>query len=60
MHSHIHKYKFECNTSNGHIHRMYGISDNMIGIESFHIHTFLVYPLIMGIPITIQAIRDYR
>lgn len=40
MYSHLHKYKFESKTSKGHKHRITGITDNMIGIEVFHIHTF--------------------
>ncbi len=40
MYSHIHKYKLESKTFNGHIHRIVGTSDTMIGIETFHIHTF--------------------
>lgn len=40
MYSHIHKYKLESKAFNGHIHRISGISDTMIGIETFHIHTF--------------------
>lgn len=40
MHSHVHKYKFDSYSSNGHVHRIFGISDTMIGIEAFHIHTF--------------------
>ncbi len=40
MYSHLHKYKFESKTFKGHKHKITGISDNMIGIEVFHIHTF--------------------
>lgn len=41
MHSHIHKYKLDSIDFDGHTHRISGSSDIMIGIEYFHIHTFL-------------------
>lgn len=40
MYSHLHKYKFESRSFNNHKHRITGITDNMIGIDIFHIHTF--------------------
>lgn len=40
MYFHLHKYKLESNEYNGHKHKITGTSDNMIGIEMFHIHTF--------------------
>lgn len=40
MNPHIHKYKFDSKSSNKHKHRIWGYTDVMIGIDSFHIHTF--------------------
>ncbi|WP_010252548.1 YmaF family protein [Acetivibrio cellulolyticus] len=40
MNSHLHKYKFESRAFSGHKHKITGITDSMIGIEVFHIHTF--------------------
>jgi len=40
MNSHIHKYKFESKTSNGHNHRLIGHTEGIIGINMFHIHSF--------------------
>ncbi len=41
MYPHIHKYKLDSKTSNKHMHKIYGYTDCMIGIDSFHIHAFL-------------------
>jgi len=40
MYSHVHKYKLESKNFNGHTHRIFGVSDTMIGIEVFHIHAY--------------------
>lgn len=37
---HLHKYKFNCQSSKGHSHRMIGYAGNMIGIGSFHFHFY--------------------
>ena len=37
---HLHKYKFDCKPSNGHSHKTFGYTDNMIGINIFHFHYF--------------------
>ncbi len=40
MYPHVHKYRFESKVTNKHKHRLIGCTDSMIGIDSFHIHTF--------------------
>ena len=40
MNYHMHKYKFECKSANGHCHRLIGYAGNMIGFESFHFHFY--------------------
>lgn len=40
MYPHIHKYNFESKTTSRHNHNMIGYTDNMIGIETFHIHSY--------------------
>jgi hypothetical protein len=40
MYPHIHKYKFDCEISAGHNHRMSGHTENLIGISVFHFHYF--------------------
>lgn len=40
MYPHIHRYKFETKNSNRHKHIILGQTDYMIGIDSFHLHTF--------------------
>ena len=40
MNPHLHKYRFETLTSNGHKHILSSYSEAMIGINSFHFHFF--------------------
>jgi len=40
MYPHIHRYKFESKNTNRHNHKIIGYTDNMIGIEAFHIHAY--------------------
>jgi len=40
MNSHMHKYKFDCDTSNGHTHKLIGYAGSMIGIDGFHFHYY--------------------
>lgn len=40
MNPHLHKYTFECNTKNNHIHKTTGYTDNMIGFTALHFHYF--------------------
>jgi len=40
MNYHTHKYKFECKTLNGHKHKISGYSENLLGINNFHLHHF--------------------
>jgi len=40
MNLHIHKFKFDTEFSCGHTHRVYGLTDNMLGISVFHFHFF--------------------
>ncbi|MCX7923351.1 MAG: YmaF family protein [Clostridia bacterium] len=40
MKTHIHKYRFDCETENHHKHRLMGYTDNMIGINAIHFHYF--------------------
>lgn len=40
MKSHMHKYKFDCQSTNGHSHRLFGYAGNMLGFDSFHFHFY--------------------
>ncbi len=40
MKCHLHKYKFESRTANGHTHRLLGYAGNMFGINSLHFHFY--------------------
>ncbi|MDP4091844.1 MAG: YmaF family protein [Bacillota bacterium] len=40
MNSHMHKYRFESEISNSHKHRIVGYTDRVIGIATFHFHSF--------------------
>lgn len=40
MHPHLHKYKFESFTANGHKHTLSGYTEGMMGIDSLHFHFF--------------------
>lgn len=40
MSTHLHKYKFNSEASNGHRHNIYGRTDYMVGINPFHFHFF--------------------
>lgn len=40
MYPHIHKYKFECEKSSMHSHKMNGCTENIIGFSLFHFHYF--------------------
>ncbi|TYQ15450.1 UNVERIFIED_CONTAM: hypothetical protein Cloal_1903 [Acetivibrio alkalicellulosi] len=40
MQTHIHKYKFDSKEHNSHMHKILGYTDYVIGVDSFHIHTF--------------------
>ena len=40
MNPHMHKYKFESVTYGDHKHRLSGLSQGMIGINSFHFHYY--------------------
>lgn len=37
---HIHRYRFECESKNGHKHIMTGYTERMIGFDSFHFHVY--------------------
>ncbi|RCX15445.1 YmaF-like protein [Anaerobacterium chartisolvens] len=38
MHYHLHMYKLETNTENGHKHRMCGYTESMLGFNAVHFH----------------------
>ena len=40
MVSHLHKYKFESRSVQGHNHKIIGCTDVMMGISTFHFHYF--------------------
>jgi len=40
MYPHMHRFKLESRISNNHKHKMLGYTDNMIGINSFHMHYY--------------------
>lgn len=40
MSPHSHKFRFECNISNNHKHRLSGYTENMLGVSGLHIHHF--------------------
>ncbi|MDP4181222.1 MAG: YmaF family protein [Bacillota bacterium] len=40
MNPHIHEYKIDSKSTNGHKHKIKGYTDSMLGINSFHIHFF--------------------
>lgn len=40
MSTHVHKFKFNSEISIGHAHTLFGRTDYMIGINSFHFHYF--------------------
>jgi hypothetical protein len=40
MPSHMHKYRFDSKSTNGHIHRLLGYTDRMLGVDRLHFHHF--------------------
>lgn len=40
MKFHLHRYKFECQITEGHNHRLLGYAGNMLGVGNFHFHIF--------------------
>jgi hypothetical protein len=40
MKFHLHKYRIECQCTQGHCHRITGYAGNMIGFGSFHFHFY--------------------
>lgn len=37
---HLHKFKFDTLAAQGHIHRVYGRTENMVGISNLHFHYY--------------------
>jgi len=54
MYPHIHRYKFESKNTNRHNHKIIGYTDNMIGIEAFHIHAYYGISSYNDTPTTFQ------
>ncbi len=40
MNPHLHKYRFECETVNGHKHILSGYTENVMGISALHVHVY--------------------